>query len=75
MLPDRAQLVVKANSQTGVWEMTLPIAAGAWNLKILNVPYRDMDSNDWRITALPAAPGGCASVPAGVSGLYRSEQP
>ena len=71
----RAKLAVKANSQTGVWEMTLPIAAGACNLKIVNVPRNDMDSNDWRITALPVSPGGCASAPAGVDGVYRSEQP
>ena len=71
----RAELAVKANSHTGVWEITLPIAAGACNLKIVNVPRGDMDSNDWRITALPASPGGCASAPAGVGGVYRSEQP
>ncbi len=71
----QAEVAVKANSQTGVWEMTLPIAAGACSLRIVNVPHGDMDSNDWRITALPASPGGCASAPAGVSGVYRSEQP
>jgi hypothetical protein len=71
----RAKLAVKANSQTGVWEMTLPIAAGACDLKIVNVPHGEMDSNDWRITALPVSPGGCASAPAGVGGVYRSEPP
>ena len=71
----RAQLAVKANSKTGVWEMTLPIAGGACDLKIVNVPHDDMDSNDWRITALPASPDGCVSAPAGVSGVYRSEKP
>jgi len=71
----RAEIPVKANGQTGVWEMTLPIAAGACNLKIVNVPHDDMDSNDWRITPLPASPGGCAGAPAGVSGVYKSEQP
>jgi hypothetical protein len=69
----QATIPVKANSQTGVWEMTLPI--GACNLKIVNVPHGDMDSNDWRVTALPASAGGCASAPAGVSGVYRSEKP
>jgi hypothetical protein len=70
----RAELAVKADAK-GIWETTLPIAAGACNLKIVNLPYRDMDSNDWRITALPASSGGCASAPAGVSGVYKSVHP
>jgi hypothetical protein len=71
----RMELTVKANSQTGVWETTLPIAPGACDLKIANVASGDMDSNDWRVTFLPASPGGCASAPAGVAGVYKSEQP
>ena len=63
----------KANPKTGVWEMTLPIAAGACNLKIVEVAHGDYDTNDWRITALPASAGGCATAPAGLTGVYKSE--
>jgi hypothetical protein len=62
-----------SNPKTGLWEMSLPIAAGACTLKIVEVAHGDYDTNDWRITALPASPGGCSTAPAGLTGVYKSE--
>jgi hypothetical protein len=62
-----------ANPKTGAWEMTLPIAAGACALKIVEVARGEYDTNDWRITAAPAPGGSCASAPPGVTGVYKSE--
>jgi hypothetical protein len=43
------------------------VAGGARDLKIVDAPRGDMDSNDGRITALPSS--------ASVGGRYASETP
>lgn len=69
-----ADVAETANPKTGAWEMTLPIAAGACKLMIGEVARGEYDTNDWRIIAAPASPGGCATAPAGITaGVYKSE--
>ena len=59
------------------YEGFFPIVGMACALHFENVPRRGMDSPDWRITLVSKDQGGkgCASLPAGLAGVYKFVEP
>jgi hypothetical protein len=68
-------LVLPENPSTYIYEGSFPVPGQPCDLRFEEVPRDGMDSTDYRVTpkSRDAAGRGCATLPAGLPGIYKAD--